>query len=64
MESQTRIQKTQEYEFQKRYLELISDFYKYRLLVYELVSQFISIELKQQGDEGILNIKNKNIHFF
>ena len=57
MESQIRIQN----EFPKRYLELISDFYKYRLLVYELVSQFIYIELEQPGDEGTYI---NNIHIF
>lgn len=60
MESQSRIQKTQEYEFKNRYLELISDFYKYRLLVYELVHRIIPIEQEQPGDKGTFI---HNIHF-
>jgi hypothetical protein len=58
MESQSRIQNQK--EFKNRYLELISDFYKYRLLVYELVHRIIPIEQEQPGDEGTYI---NNIHF-
>jgi hypothetical protein len=58
MESQYRIQNQK--EFKNRYLELISDFYKYRLLVYELVHRIIPIEQEQPGDEGTYI---NNIHF-
>lgn len=60
MESQSRLQKQKTQEFKNSYLELISDFYKYRLLVYELVHRIIPIEQERPGDEGIYI---NNIHF-
>lgn len=60
MESQSRIQNQKTQEFKNRYLELISDFYKYRLLVYELVHRIIPIEQEQPGNKGTYI---NNIHF-